>query len=468
MKPEKLDVAALRAMGRRADWDAAQPFAPTPGAARDADGRPSPDSEDELALEFTRRHGEDWRYVAPWGKWLVWTGSKWQVEPTLRVFDLAREVCRETGEFLGERHRRRNATAQTRNAVVSLAQADRTHAATVDQWDRDPWLLGTPAGVVDLKTGTIREHQRDDYITKNTMMSPADMATPTWDGFLRRVTGGDHELAAFLQRHAGYSLTGLTREHVVLFLYGTGANGKSTYTSTLSRVLGDYATVAPMETFIAGPAERHPTDLAALRGARLVTAQETEDGRRWAESKLKNLTGGDPIAARFMRQDFFTFTPQFKLLLCGNHKPSLRNVDEAMRRRFNLVPFTEFIGAEERDPQLAEKLMAEGPGILAWAIRGCTAWQSVGLLPPERVTTATSDYFEAEDAVARWLEDRCDVGDQYEDTNERLFESWRSWADASQEYAGSKKRFTQRLEERGCRPGWVASVRGMRGLRVRR
>ena len=173
----------------------------------------------------------------------------------------------------------------------------------------------------------------------------------------------------------GYALTGITREHALFFLYGTGANGKSVFLNTVSGIMADYATTAPIETFIASRDERHPTDIAGLQGARLVTAFETEDGRRWAESKLKALTGGDRVAARFMRQDFFEFVPQFKLLIAGNHKPRLRAVDEAMRRRFNLVPFTVTIPEPERDKDLAEKLRDEWPGILRWMVERCLAWQ---------------------------------------------------------------------------------------------
>ena len=166
--------------------------------------------------------------------------------------------------------------------------------------------------------------------------------------------------------------------------------------------------MAPIETFTASHQDRHPTELARLRGARLVTSVETEEGRRWAESRIKSLTGGDKIAVHFMRQDFFEFTPQFKLVIAGNHKPGLRSVDEAIRRRLNLIPFTVTIPPAERDPDLAEKLKAEWPGILAWAIVGCLAWQRDGLAAPKAVTSATAAYLEAEDAVAAWIKERCE------------------------------------------------------------
>jgi putative DNA primase/helicase len=177
---------------------------------------------------------------------------------------------------------------------------------------------------------------------------------------------------------------GLTREHALFFGYGTGANGKSVLLSTIAGTLGEYHRTAPIETFTASNADRHPTDLAGLRAARLVTATETEEGRRWAESRIKKLTGGDKVAARFMRQDFFEYRPAFKLIIAGNHKPSLRSVDEAIRRRFHLIPFSITIPPEERDPDLAEKLKDERPAILAWLIEGCLEWQTVGLKAVQR------------------------------------------------------------------------------------
>jgi putative DNA primase/helicase len=208
-----------------------------------------------------------------------------------------------------------------------------------------------------------------------------------------------------------YSLTGSIRDHALFFLYGTGGNGKGVFLNTWASILGDYAKVAAMETFTVSHGDRHPTDLAMLRGARAVIAQETEEGQRWAESRIKALTGGDPISARFMRQDFFTFTPAFKLMIAGNHKPSLRSVDEAVKRRFNLVPFTVTIPKAERDPKLPEKLVAEWPGILAWAIEGCLEWQHIGLSPPPAVQAATASYLADEDTIGLFLAERCATDD---------------------------------------------------------
>jgi putative DNA primase/helicase len=282
--------------------------------SEDGDPNRPPEFTDEaLALCFTSLHKGRLRYVAAWGRWLIWDGRVWRFDETMLAFDWARAVCRKASAECNEpRVASAIASAKTVAAVERLAKSDRHHAATVNEWDADPWLLNTPGGIIDLRTGQTRPRRPDDYMTKIAAVAPGGDC-PLWLSFLARITGEDAELQVFLQRFAGYCLTGITREHAMAFGFGTGANGKGTFLNTLTGILEGYAVVAPMETFTARPTDRHPTDLAMLRGARLVTAQETEEGRRWAESRIKALTGGDPITARFMRQDFFTFTPQFKL-----------------------------------------------------------------------------------------------------------------------------------------------------------
>lgn len=417
----------------------------------DNDARPPGFTDDSLALSFTDRHALNWRYVAAWGDWLQWDGKCWRKEQTLKAFHQARMVCREAASRCTKpKIAAKVASASTVSAVERLAKADRRHAATADQWDADPWLLNTPGGVVDLKTGDIMPHDRQDYITKITSASADHMGRPKlWLEFLDAVTNGDKDLQAYLERVAGYALTGNTGEHALFFFYGTGANGKSVFLNTLAAVLGDYATNASMDTFIETRTDRHPTDLAALRGARLVTSIEVENGRRWAESKIKSLTGGDKISARFMRQDFFEYRPQFKLLIAGNHKPGLRDIDEAMHRRLHLVPFTVTIPPEKRDKSLCEKLLAEKDFILQWAIAGCLEWQERGLEPPHCVRSATEEYFEAEDAFGRWIDECCSRDRNLTSGTSELFASWKEWADKFEEYVGSMKRFSEGLAQRG-------------------
>jgi putative DNA primase/helicase len=301
---------------------------------------------------------------------------------------------------------------------------------------------------VELRTGQVRPSRREDYATK-CAGAEAGGDCPLWRNFLRKITGDDNALQAYLQRVAGYCLTGLTSEHVLFFLHGTGANGKSVFINTLGGIWGDYAVVASMETFVASNNDHHPTDLAMLRGARLVIAHETEAGRRWAESRIKQLTGGDRVSARFMRQDFFEYTPQFKLMIAGNHKPALRNVDEAMRRRMHLIPFNVVIPPAERGTRLFEKVKAEWGGILQWAVDGCLEWQRLGLAPPAAVVNATAEYLASQDAIANWLDDCCTLDQRNEAKRSALFASWKSWAEPAGEFVGKQKDFFAALESRG-------------------
>jgi putative DNA primase/helicase len=290
------------------------PF-PTPIPITEADLSPE-FSDDALALEFTARHAEVLRYVAKWGAWLYWDGTRWKNEDTLKAFDMARAVARHFANACNKPdHRPKIASASKVAAIEKLARADRRHAATVDQWDADLWLLNTPGGVVDLRSGKILPHHPERYMIKITAVTPGGEC-PLWRKFLDEITGRDRELQSFLQRIAGYALTGSIREHALFFFYGTGGNGKGVFLNALTAILRDYAAIAPMDAFLVAQGEHHPTDLAGLRGARLVTAQETERGRRWAESKIKALTGGDPVTARFMRQNFFTYLPALQAGYC--------------------------------------------------------------------------------------------------------------------------------------------------------
>lgn len=443
------------------DSTAAVAFSSEPGA----DGKPGTEvqaskveaadelapafSEEALALKFAARHAHNLRYVAMWNKWLRWDGTRWAFDDTKKAFSLSRDLCREVSIGVNKgREAKAIASAKTRAAVISLAGEDRRLAATVDQWDADPWLLNTPGGVIDLRTGKRRDHRPDDYMTKLAAVAPdASCPTPLWSKFLSTVTAGDADLQKFLARMCGYALTGSIDEHALFFLYGLGSNGKGVFVNTVSGVMGDYHHVAPIETFTESSTDRHPTELAMLRGARMVTAAETEEGRRWAESKIKVLTGGDPISARFMRQDFFEFTPQFKLIIAGNHKPGLRSVDEAIRRRFNMIPFSVTVPKAERDISLSEKLKSEWPGILAWMIEGCISWQNNRLAPPSAVIEATKNYLEAEDALLTFIEEVCVKDPQLSTVVGTLFMKWKEWAESRGEHVGSSKRLAQRLED---------------------
>jgi putative DNA primase/helicase len=371
--------------------------------------------------------------------WFVWTGSHWQKNETRMAFSWARRL---TASLNREAEFRTKAvTGRTAFAagVERFAQADECFAVISTAWDQDPWLLGTPAGTVDLRTGQLREAIRGDGITKIAAVAPAPVAScPRWLQFLHEATAGDAELIAFLQRWSGYCLTGDTREHALLFVHGPGGNGKSVFLATLAGIMGDYARTAPMETFAAGGSPGHPTELAMLRGARLVTASETEEGRHWAESRIKQLTGGDMVSARFMRQDFFEFRPQFKLTIVGNHKPTLRSVDEAARRRFNIVPFPHKPASP--DKELGEKLRGEWPGILRWMIEGCLAWQEEGITRPAVVREATEEYFTDQDVFGAWAAERCIFAPNLSSRPSVLLSDYNAWAERNGEQHGHRNR----------------------------
>lgn len=401
-------------------------------------------SDDALAMAFTARYADALLHVPDWGEWLRWDGCRWAKDAVLTVFNLARLVCREQAARAGQRRGDLAiASAQKVAAVERLARSDPQHARCSDDFDADPWVLNTPEGVLDLRSGAMRAHRRSDLLTKVTGAAPGGDC-PLWRGFLREVTQGDAALADYLQRWAGYILTGATREHAFLFAYGPGGNGKSVLVNTLAAAMGDYAVTAPMETFMASPTDRHPTDLAGLRGARLVVAQETEAGRVLAEARIKALTGGDKISARFMRGDFFEYRPGFKLVMVGNHRPVIRNADDAMRRRLHLLPLTWRPPAP--DPALPAKLKQELPGILAWAVAGCLAWQKQGLGMPEAVREATADYFSEQDLLAQWLAERCEPQRGAQAPSSALFRDWEAWAKARGEVPGSGKAFSAELE----------------------
>lgn len=410
-------------------------------------GAAIPISEDDIALDFVNVRGAELCYVNEWGRWLEWRDGRWQIDKTISAFAQIRRHVRTYAASLPNQDARKLTNAKTIAAVEKLAKSDQRIARTADVWDADDWLLNTPGGIVDLRTGVIREARPTDHVLMRTAVTPGGDC-PTWKAFLHKSFGGDIALIAFVQRVLGYTLTGLTLEEALFFAYGRGGNGKGVLMSTVGKILGDYAKNATMDTFADTKHQRHLTELARLRGARLVTASETEQGQGWAESRIKNLTGGDPITANFMRQDHFEFLPKFKLLIAGNHKPRLKSVDEAIQRRFNLIPFTVDIPKGERDPHLKDKLQNEWSGILAWMIEGCIAWQRQGLNAPATVLAATEEYLRGEDALLTWMGEKCELHPGAKEGGDALFASWAAWARFSGEEIGTKKRFYDEMEKR--------------------
>jgi putative DNA primase/helicase len=312
-------------------------------------------------------------------------------------------------------------------------------------------------GTIDLHTGELHPHKREDLITKLAPVEyDAEAVAPNFEAFLEQVLPSE-ELRRFVQRAIGYSLTGDVSEQVLLFMYGAGANGKSTLINAVLSMLGDYGMQAAPELLTAKQGT-HPTELADLQGARLAASVEVEDGRRLAESLVKQLTGGDRIKARFMRQDFFEFEPTHKVILAANHKPTIRGTDHAIWRRIKLIPFEVTIPKAKQDPRLFAKLRGELPGILAWAVRGCLEWQRDGLGEPEEVRKATEAYRAEMDVLAAYIDERCWLGANAEAQAKPLFDDYRSWCDANGERSESQRRFATRLAERGLEKEKVGGV----------
>ena len=427
-----------------------------------------PLSEDGLAAAFVERQRGDWRHVAAWAAWLRWSGSHWIRDDMLSVREAVRQVCRSAiAPETSVSEAKRVASEKTIRAVERIAAADPAIAARVSDWDGDPFLLNTPGGIIHLDTGELIAHDPARMLTQMTTASLGS-ACPQWRSFLEEITGYDAVLAAYLARLSGYCLSGSTEEQVFAFLYGTGANGKSVFLQTVSSLLGTYAATAPLGAFMSSRNDAHPTDLAGLVGKRLVTVAETEPGRSWAETRIKTITGGDPIRARFMHRDFFEFTPSFKLVIAGNHRPRLSGVGEAMRRRLHLVPFGVTIPPERRDRRLIERLLAERDGILGWMLEGYADWREIGLSPPARVVQAAEDYFDEEDLVGQWIAECCACGPEHRATSRHLFQSWSGWAHDAGTEADSQKTLGDALRERGFRSGKVAGQRGWLGIGLRR
>lgn len=409
--------------------------------------------DSELSSSFARRH-DGLRYIDQWGRWLNWTGSYWRSDQTCNTKELVRVHLERTREKVKEvlepSELKSLCSHPTVTHVEHLARGRPKYQTLVDDLDQYPELLNTPAGIINLVRGTMRGHRMDDLITMQTTVAPDRKAgCPHWTRFLDTITGNRPELVSYLQRLMGYCLTGSVEEQVFAFFYGSGANGKGTFLNTMQRILGPYSGTARSEVFTEGKFEQHPTDIAGFFGKRLIVSQETEGGRRWAESRMKSLTGGDIVSARFMRQDNFDFAPCFKLVLAGNHKPSLRHVDEAMRRRLRLVPFTVTIPKNRRDRRLQAKLMVEAPSILAWAIDGARAYYESGLDDPRAVMEATSGYFDDEDSIQAFLQEKCSIETGAWEYKKWMYKTWQEFCESRGESPGTDKAFTQRMRNAG-------------------
>lgn len=410
------------------------------------------------AERFIAQHGENVRYCYPWGKWFVWNDSRWALDDSGQVHRLGKETVKslyvEAGKAETEEerkalasHARRSESAASIKAMLELARSD--VPVSSEDLDAHPYLLNAPNGTVDLRTGEIREHRREDLLTKITGADyRPDTSAPVWESFLERVLPSV-DLREFVQRSAGYSATGDTSEQCLFINHGGGANGKSTFQEAVADALGDYATRTPTDMLMARRFNGVPNDVARLKGARFVTASETDEGRRLDEARIKDLTGQDTITARFMKGEWFDFAPTHKLHLSTNHKPEVRGTDHAIWRRIRLIPWSVTVPPAEQDKKLPEKLRRELAGVLAWTVAGCLQWHREGLQTPEEVRKATGAYRAEMDVLAAFLREECATVEGESTNATELFKRFEEWCKETGETAGKQRKFGERLKERG-------------------
>jgi putative DNA primase/helicase len=402
-------------------------------------------SEDHLALEFFDRYAATLR-VMPGQGWMVNAEHAWQRDDSLIHFDAARRVVRAaTARTKSPQEKRRLTSAKTAAAVLKFAQADQRIVVPATRWDADPMALNTPGGIVDLKTSETRPRRPDDYVTQVTPVAADFSASaPVFLRFISEIFGGDAAMVAFMQRALGYCLSGSTLEQVLFFWYGRGANGKSTLLDLIHWLLGSYALKVSASVFMVQRNERHPTEIAQLRGKRAAFSSELDEGQFWNEALIKELTGDAVMSARLMRQDPIEFRVQQKHIIVGNHKPRLRSADHAIARRLVLVPFEMTFKGDQRDNQLPDKLRAEAPAILAWMVRGAVEWHRKGLDVPDAVRAVSAEYVTEHDDLALWAEENCErIG---EATGARLYQDFSLWKRLRGENAQSMTAWNQKLE----------------------
>lgn len=408
------------------------------------------------------RHGDNFRFCYPWGKFLAWDSTRWRVDNTAAVKRMAKRTVRkmyDEGSTITDEKERKNFFAwvfaseskRAIDAMIGLGSSEEGIPVLPEDLNRDPWLLNCTNGTVNLKTGQLRKHDRADLIT---VLCPTEFdpsaTCPTWGACLETIFAGDRTLIQFIQRLFGLALTGEVSEQILPICWGEGSNGKSTILKTILDVMGpDYAITAAPGMLIVKHNESHPTERADLYGKRLVVDMESAEDARLNETLVKQLTGSDRIRARRMREDHWEFDPTHKLMMCTNHKPAVKETKHAIWRRLKLIPFTVKLEGEKEDKRMPEKLRSEFPGILAWAVRGCLEWQKNGLGVPEVVTKATSEYRESENIVSSFISECCVTGGNYREKSTHLYHAYRTFMERSGEGSVSQKRFGEAMTELG-------------------
>lgn len=426
--PPRDNVRDLLPAGRPAPSISRGPGPATDGATALAEVVPlRPETlehtDDANALRLVDVHHATIRRVSDMTRWHAWDGTRWRTDADeAHIRELARSIARTLTQNSDKdrTHKRNSLSSAGLSSAVRVASSDPRVSVRAEQLDAHPHLLNTPSGVLDLITGQISPHDPALLQTRiTTCRADLEAPHPLWDAFLEETFGGDKELIGYVQQLAGLALLGDVREHILPLMYGTGANGKGVLLLVWQLLLGiadagGYAQSAPDGFLMASRGDGHPTDVARLRGARLLVASEQTSGRRFDEAKVKRLTGGDTLTGRFMRGDFFDFTPSHLVIVATNHLPEVREGGPSFWRRARLIPFDHVVPEDRRDPELHNRLVAaEGPAILGWMARGALSVTSAGMVTPERVQAATENYRVSEDTVASFVRDECTIGGEY-------------------------------------------------------
>ncbi|PGW24526.1 DNA primase [Bacillus thuringiensis] len=402
------------------------------------------------AERIAYEYGHVIKYINDVG-WYIWDGKRWKVDTKKEIERITAKVLRSLSKSDDEAEakwsrmcERRNIRMNSIKDLMPLVPGER------GDFDTHKYLLNVENGIVDLKTGKLQQHDRELGLTKITNIAFDENAKcPEWLNFLDQIFQGDKELAEYMQRLIGYSLTGEITEQIMVFLIGGGSNGKSTFINIIKDIMGDYGRQAKSDTFIKKKETGANNDIARLVGSRFVSAIESEDGEQLSEAFVKQITGGEPVLARFLRQEFFEFIPEFKVFFTTNHKPVIKGVDEGIWRRIRLIPFNLQLPKEKRDKKLPEKLSLEMPGILNWAIEGCLKWQQSGLNDPSIVMKATGDYKEEMDILGPFMFECCFKREDVQVEAKDLYEVYANWCFKNGEHQLKNRAFYRILESQG-------------------